>query len=271
MNRFSRTVMLAAAVFASSVSPAQWQVEHEVAAVGTDTARSGTPPRVATFWPDREAAGGETWSPPAEVPAGLPPAFTYADSIPGIRVDLRYLGDDNFVGQRVDGYEANRLVMTRAAATALARVQAELAPMGLGLLVYDAYRPQPAVDHFVRWAEDAADTRMKADYYPDVAKDRLFAEGYIAAKSGHSRGSTVDLALVELGSGEPLDMGTAWDFFGEESWVTWEGATAQQRANRMLLRSVMLNHGFTPYEKEWWHFRLADEPFPDTYFEAPIR
>ncbi|WP_224784604.1 cyclase family protein [Marinihelvus fidelis] len=229
---------------------------------------SGAPLRIAAFVPG-SAAGN--WQPPAEVPAGLPPAFTYADTIPGIRVDLRYLGEDNFVGQRIDGYEADRLVMTRATATALAHVQAELAPMGLGLLVYDAYRPQPAVDHFVRWAEDVDDTRMKAEYYPDVQKGQLFAEGYIAAKSGHSRGSTVDLTLVDLASGEPLDMGTAWDFFGAESWVAWDGASAQQRSNRMLLRSVMLGQGFTPYEKEWWHFRFADEPFPETYFEAPIR
>lgn len=210
------------------------------------------------------------WQAPAEIPPGLPSSFAYADSIPGIRVDLRYRGQANFLGRPVDGYGANHLVMTRVAAEALARVQQDLAPMGLGLLVYDAYRPQRAVDHFVRWARDPDDRLMKAGFYPEVDKDRLFAEGYIAAKSGHSRGSTVDLTLVDLATGEPLDMGTAWDFFGEPSWVTWKGASAQQRSNRLLLRELMIKHGFAPYAKEWWHFRFRDEPYSDRYFDASI-
>lgn len=204
------------------------------------------------------------------VAGALPEGFVYADDIPGLRFDLRYRSDDNFVGAPVTGYRDDRLIMTRAAARALEAVQAQLTPMGLGLLVYDAYRPQRAVDHFARWAEDLDDERTKATYYPDVDKADLFDEGYIAARSGHSRGSTVDLTPVDLASGEPLDMGTPWDHFGPESWPSWDGATPQQRANRLLLRSMMLKQGFEPYEQEWWHFTLADEPFPNTYFDFPV-
>lgn len=193
-------------------------------------------------------------------------------SVPNIQVELRYLTRDNFVGRRIDGYGSEHCYVTTEAARALAAVQAELVAFGLGLKVFDAYRPQRAVDHFVRWAQDLGDTKMKATYYPGVEKEHLFRDGYIAAKSGHSRGSTVDLTIVTLGSGEPveLDMGTGWDFFGPESWPSSIEVTPQQRANRMLLQSLMVKHGFRPLAEEWWHFTLEDEPFPETYFDFPL-
>ena len=205
----------------------------------------------------------------------LPKDFIYLDAmIPDIRVDMRYAGRHNFVGQQIDGYRAPRAILTREAANALAQVQAELRPFGLGLLVFDAYRPQRAVDHFVRWARDLQDHRMKAEFYPGVAKQDLFREDYIAARSSHSRGSTVDLTLGALdappGDGG-LDMGTGFDFFGPESWPDYRGVTPAQRAHRLLLRTLMIKHDFKPYPKEWWHFTLVNEPFPDTWFDFPVQ
>ena len=208
-------------------------------------------------------------------PVALPPGFVYLDAvIPDIRLDLRYCTARNFVGGRIDGYRAPRAILSREAAEALAKVQEELRPFGLGLLVFDAYRPQRAVDHFVRWAQDLQDTRMKAEFYPDVDKQNLFREEYIAARSSHSRGSTVDLTLVALGAppGDAgLDMGTDFDYFGPESWPDYAGITPARRAHRLLLRSLMLQHGFKPYPKEWWHFTLANEPFPETWFDFPVQ
>lgn len=188
----------------------------------------------------------------------------------GIVTEIRYFTDDNFVGARIDGYGAARALATREAAMALVAVQTELQPFGLGLKIFDAYRPQQAVDHFVRWAEDLQAISMKARYYPGVDKANLFRDGYIAARSGHTRGSTVDLTLIDLESGVELDMGTAWDFFDPLSWPGSQGVTPQQRANRLLLRSAMLAQGFRPLAEEWWHFTLSDEPFPDTYFNFPL-
>ena len=194
-----------------------------------------------------------------------------SDYAPEILLEVRYFGADNFVGERIDGYEAPAVYMTRQSAEALLGVQSRLSQFGLGLKVFDAYRPQRAVDHFVRWAEDLDDERMKSRFYPQVDKDKLFSEGYIAARSGHSRGSTVDLTLVELASGEELDMGTPWDFFDLASWPDSTQVTAQQQANRLLLRSVMLAAGFQPLSTEWWHFTLRDEPYPETFFNFPVR
>lgn len=202
------------------------------------------------------------------VRAELPAGFVFIeDIVPGLRVDLRYTGSHNFVGRPVAGYDNARAVLTVPAANALARVQSDLKPFGLGVLVFDAYRPQRAVDDFVKWAADLSDLKTKPDFYPAVEKKNLFKEDYIAERSGHSRGSTVDLTLVSLASGEPLDMGTAFDFFGLESWPQHPHLTAQQRANRLLLQTLMVRHGFRPYPKEWWHFTLENEPFPDTYFD----
>ena len=202
------------------------------------------------------------------VHAALPAGFVYLeDTIPEIRIDLRYTGGNNFLGRPAAGYDNARAVLSTSAAQALARVQADLKPFGLGLLVFDAYRPQRAVDDFVRWAEDLSDVRAKPAFYPKVDKQNLFKEDYIALRSGHSRGSTVDLTLVARDSGQALDMGSAFDFFGVESWPEHPGLTPQQRANRLLLQALMVKHGFKPYPKEWWHFTLEREPFPDQYFD----
>ncbi len=205
----------------------------------------------------------------------LPKGFVYADeTIPDLRLDLRYAGSHNFVGKPVDGYLKQRCIMTRAAAEALKKVQEELRPFGLGVKVFDAYRPQKAVDHFVRWAHDLKDTRTKQEFYPDVDKKNLFRDGYIAAKSGHSRGSTVDLTIVSLAgedAGRELDMGSGFDFFGLPSWPDSSQISAPSRAHRLLLRLVMEKHGFRPYAQEWWHFTLKNEPWPETYFDFPVQ
>lgn len=193
------------------------------------------------------------------------------ESIPNIRLDVRYFSEDNFVGAVIDGYCAGKILITEAAAQALSRVQDELGSFGLGLKVFDAYRPQRAVDDFVRWAKDLGDTRMKSIYYPTVAKENLFRDGYIAEHSGHSRGSTIDLTLVDLISGEELDMGTSWDFFDPKSSPDNSQISTQGRANRNLLAAVMTKHGFKALAEEWWHFTLVDEPFPDTYFDFPVQ
>ena len=188
-----------------------------------------------------------------------------------LQIDVRYFSSDNFVGEPITGYQAEAIYLTEPTLVALQNVLADAADNGFGLKVFDAYRPQQAVDHFVRWAEDLSDTRMKSRFYPDVDKANLFRDGYIAAQSGHSRGSTVDLTLFDLGTGEELDMGTPWDFFDLASWGESDEVNAQQRANRDLLRELMTSHGFIPIEQEWWHFSLENEPFPDTYFDFPVR
>ncbi|WDE14505.1 M15 family metallopeptidase [Thalassomonas haliotis] len=203
----------------------------------------------------------------------IPPAFVDLEQVmPTLEVELRYFSEDNFVGERIPGYNKPKAILSKKAAAALARVQDDLLEFGLGLKVYDAYRPQRAVDFFVRWAQDLKDTRMKQHYYPQVQKKDLFSHGYIAAKSGHSRGSTVDVTLVSLMGGKPseLDMGTTWDYFSIKSWPANLALTAQQRANRMLLQQVMLRQGFTFLEEEWWHFTLKDEPFSEQYFDFVI-
>ncbi len=203
----------------------------------------------------------------------LPAGFVYVDQVvPDIRTELSYRLADNFVGTTVDGYAGTRAILTQQAAQALARVQAELRGQGLGLLIFDAYRPQRAVNHFARWAKDLSATEMKQRYYPEVEKTELFSQGYIAARSGHSRGSTVDLTLVSLSPPfQQFDMGTVFDFFSPKSWLGAAGLSASQEHNRALLQQTMKKFGFTPYSKEWWHFTLQPEPFPETYFDFEIR
>ncbi|WP_299130502.1 M15 family metallopeptidase [uncultured Winogradskyella sp.] len=202
----------------------------------------------------------------------LPDGFVYAKSvIPDLDVDLHYYSVNNFVGDTIDGYQANRLILTKAAAEKLKLVQDELQQQNLCLKVYDGYRPQRAVNHFVRWARVLNDTVNKSIFYPEVKKRNLFKLGYIASKSGHSRGSTLDLAIIDGNTGEPLDMGSPFDFFGEQSWVAYKGITERQKQNRQLLKSVMLKHNFRNYPKEWWHFTLRWEPFPKTYFDFEIK
>jgi D-alanyl-D-alanine dipeptidase len=202
-----------------------------------------------------------------------PQLVSLAAVAPDVELDLRYAGPDNFVGAAVDGYERPVCLLTEPAARALAGLQRDLAAEGLGLRVYDCYRPRRAVAHFARWARDP-DERTKAAYYPRVAKSALFAEGYVAERSGHSRGSTVDATLVarrEGGAGEPLDMGTPFDLFDPRSHTDSPEVAPAQRANRHRLRDAMLQRGFRPYPLEWWHFTLENEPYPDDYFDVPVR
>ncbi len=202
----------------------------------------------------------------------LPKGFVYVNSvIPDLHVELRYSTDYNFVGKVVNGYTANKLILTKAAALALKKVQDELEQQNLCLKVYDGYRPQRAVNHFIIWARDLHDTINKHIFYPNVHKKDLFKDGYIASHSGHSKGSTIDLTIIDGNTGEPLDMGSPYDFFGHQSWVNYEGITETQKSNRQLLQNVMLKHGFRNYSKEWWHFTLRGEPFPDTFFDFVIK
>lgn len=204
--------------------------------------------------------------------SGIPEGFVDLQAVvPDLLVDLAYLGRDNFVGAPIDGYHEAVCLLSRPAAEALAGVQQHLAGFGFGLKVFDAYRPARAVAHFLRWAADPADEARKADYYPHLPKAELFSRGYLAERSGHSRGSTLDLTIVDRASGAELAMGTAFDWFGEESWPGTLTVAAEARANRLMLRQVMAEAGFLPNEQEWWHFTLAAEPWPDTYFDFPVR
>jgi D-alanyl-D-alanine dipeptidase len=198
---------------------------------------------------------------------------TFVDAatiVPGLVADMRYAGSHNFVGRPIDGYEAPRCLLARPAAEALAEVARDLAPRGLVIKVFDCYRPTRAVANFVRWAHDLNDILGKAEFYPDVDKRTLFRDGYIATHSGHSRGSTADLTLARQ-DGRELDMGTPFDFFSPRSWTADPTVGAEQHANRMLLATAMRRRGFHGYDKEWWHFTLVNEPYPDTFFDFPVK
>ena len=208
----------------------------------------------------------------------LPKGFAYlADIDPTIRQDVRYAGKNNFVGRPIKGYEKATVILSKKAAQALAAVQAALQKDSKGkwtLMVYDGYRPQRAVDDFWSWSQDMTDQAMKADFYPDIAdKSELFKRAYIDRRSGHSRGSTVDLTIASIDSQAltPLDMGSAFDLFGPISHYVSDKISTQAQQNRKYLRDLMGKNGFKPYEKEWWHFTLQKEPFPDTYFDFPVR
>lgn len=193
-----------------------------------------------------------------------------SEAVPDIILEIRYFSTFNFIGDRIDGYDEPVALVTRETAAALKKVSAELAGKGFRLKVFDAYRPQKAVDHFMRWALDAEDIRMKQYFYPGLEKEVLIPQGYIAEHSGHSRGSTVDLTLFDMKTGNDADMGGAFDYFGELSHPDYRGITDEQFQNRMILRNAMLAHGFRPLAEEWWHFTLGNEPFPDTYFTFPV-
>ena len=201
-----------------------------------------------------------------------PAAFVDAATVvPGLIVDMRYAGSHNFVGRPIDGYQAPHCLLTNAAADALAEVARDIAPRGLAIKAFDCYRPTQAVANFERWARDLKDTAAKAEFYPDVDKRTLFRDGYIAPYSGHSRGSTIDLTLAQAADGAELDMGTHFDFFSPKSWTDDPSITPAQHANRVLLASAMRKRGFRGYDKEWWHFTLRAEPFPETYFDFPVQ
>lgn len=202
----------------------------------------------------------------------LPNTFSYIDQVvPNIRLDIRYYTSCNFIGKRLDGYLAPRAILTRKAAQSLKTVQDELASFNLGLKIYDAYRPQQTVDQFMRWIQDLNDTDTKSDYYPDIPKQHLLRDGYLAERSVHSRGSTVDLTIIDIETEKELNMGTPFDYFGPESWTRSNSITSQARANRLLLKTLMNQHGFKSLDKEWWHFTLRDEPYPDTYFNFSVK
>lgn len=194
------------------------------------------------------------------------------DVIPDAILEIRYYSTYNFVGSRIDGYEQPIALLTKEAAKALKEVSDDVKEKGYRLKIYDAYRPQTAVNHFVRWAKSDNDTIMKQYFYPMLKKNRLFPEYYIAAKSGHSRGSTVDLTLFDMNTEKELDMGGTFDWFGEESHPDYKATlTEEQLKNRMILRDAMIRHGFEPVYTEWWHFTLKNEPYPDTYFDYPVK
>ena len=193
-----------------------------------------------------------------------------SDMIPSIIQEIRYFSTSNFIGDRIDGYEEPIAILTKEAARALKEVAGEMNVKGYRLKIFDTYRPVTAVRHFIRWGIEDQDIRMKPYFYPDVVKQELFSKGYIAKKSSHSRGSTVDLTLLDMSAGKELDMGSPFDWFGEESHPDYKGITEEQYENRMFLREAMLRNGFLPIDCEWWHFTLADEPFPDMYFSFPV-
>ena len=192
------------------------------------------------------------------------------DAVPDAILEIRYYSTYNFVGDRIDGYEEPVALLTKEAAEALRAVSGDLKASGYRLKIYDAYRPQKAVSHFMRWAMDPEDIRMKEYFYPELEKDAVIPLGYIAEHSGHSRGSTVDLTLFDMAAGKEADMGGPFDYFGELSHPDYRGITEAQYASRMLLREAMGARGFAPIPEEWWHFTLENEPYPDTYFTFPV-
>ncbi|MGW0518855.1 D-Ala-D-Ala dipeptidase VanX [Crossiella sp. NPDC003009] len=197
--------------------------------------------------------------------------FVFVDElVPGIRWDAKYATWDNFTGKPVDGYTANRIVGTKALCAALESAQEKAASHGFGLLLWDGYRPQRAVDCFLRWSQQPEDGRTKLRHYPNIERAEMFKKGYVAAKSGHSRGSTVDLTLYHLDTGELAAMGGGYDLMDPISHHGAPGVTPAEARNRQCLRSIMEACGFSSYECEWWHYSLEDEPYPDTYFDFPI-
>ncbi|MCR4665026.1 MAG: M15 family metallopeptidase [Paludibacteraceae bacterium] len=216
--------------------------------------------------------------------------FVYiADVVPDAILEIRYYGTYNFIGTRIDGYLAPTALLTCEAADSLKAVSDDVIAQGYRLKIYDAYRPQRAVDHFMRWRDNPDDTIMKRYFYPMYDKPYLFENDYICPKSGHTRGSTVDLTLFDMVTEKELDMGGTFDWFGGQSHPDYcchitatafgesyeyipdtAGLTEQQVHNRLILRQAMMRHGFKPLDSEWWHFTLRDEPFPDTYFDFPI-
>ena len=222
-----------------------------------------------------------------DIPTGTEARQKYfvslSDAVPDAILEIRYFSTYNFVGTRIDGYLAPVALLTRQAADSLRAVSDDLVRQGYRLKIYDAYRPQMAVNHFVRWAADRSDTLMKYCFYPELDKSVLFKQGYIAMHSGHTRGSTVDLTIFDMSTGKEVDMGGTFDWFGPEShpaysanrwtmeYLSGGGLSPQQFNNRMILRQAMMRHGFKPMSTEWWHFCLKNEPFPDTYFIFPVQ
>ena len=202
--------------------------------------------------------------------SNLPEGFVYINDLDNrINIDLRYSTENNFTGKVIDGYRSNKAIISTEAAMALIQVQNDLDQMNLSLKIFDAYRPQMSVNYFINWSNDPLDTINKSIYYPKIKKSELFPLGYIAERSGHSRGSTVDLSIVDNTTFKELDMGTPYDFFGPEAATNFTGITDKQSSNRLLLLETMTRNGFKNYSKEWWHYTLKEEPFND-YFNFVI-
>ena len=193
-----------------------------------------------------------------------------SDAVPDAILEIRYYSTYNFVGKSIAGYEEPIALITKEAAIKLKEVSDELVEKGYRLKIYDAYRPQIAVNNFVDWAKDVNDIKMKKYFYPNLDKKVLFPQMYIMEYSGHTRGSTVDLTLFDMNTEKEVDMGGTFDYFGKESHPDYKGITDEQYNNRMMLRDAMMSHGFKPLETEWWHFTLEDEPYKDIYFNFPI-
>lgn len=228
--------------------------------------KSQTPPQ------ERLTATTVENTPDEETLEPMPDGFCMlTDSIPNAILEIRYYSDNNFVGTRIDGYEEPVALITRKAASALRKASDEFRKKGYKIKIYDAYRPQCAVDHFVRWSKDPSDTLMKAVFYPNINKSTIFSRGYVARKSRHSRGSTVDMTLVDLNTGQEVDMGGIFDYFGGVSRSISDRITPAQQQNRLLLRNIMIQNGFAPVQGEWWHFTLRNEPYPDTHFNFPVK
>lgn len=259
------------------------QIRHETARSGNDQSAfaNGYAAGYADGFEDGKTStgaapgpiGGSGFEKPAESmeSSELSGFVLVSETVPDAILEIRYFSTYNFVGERISGYNEPIALLTKEAASALKEASDDLLQQGYQIKVYDAYRPQSAVDHFKAWALDLEDTRMKAYFYPEVDKSMLFAQGYIASQSGHSRGSVVDVTLVNRATGKDVDMGSPFDYFGEISHPSHTaGLTKEQIDNRNILRDAMLAHGFKAINTEWWHFILADEPYPNTYFDFPV-
>lgn len=251
------------------------EAADEAAAKGTAAVSSvaaGSGQSSASLDSADETAGTSSAPSPSTSAEPLPEGFVYVkDVIPEILVDMRYYGSNNFMGKPASGYNANVAILSEKAAKSLRKVQRAMENDGFGLILYDAYRPASAVADFVTWAGDLEDDATKETYYPNLEKSVILEQGFIARKSAHSRGSTVDLSVVNLEGGTLLDMGCPFDFFGEEADPDWKGVTEAQAANRRLLRNAMEKEGFRISTIEWWHFSYINEPFPKTVFNFPVQ
>ena len=244
-------------------SAAETQTEPQIVIVSETQKETENSNVQDSSWPQVSAL-------PKDEAAAAADFVVVSQVIPDAILEIRYHSTFNFVGDRIDGYDEPCALLTREAALALKEASDDLMAQGYRIKIYDAYRPQDAVNHFVRWAKDLGDTRMKAYFYPEVDKSQLFSSGYIAKRSGHSRGSTVDITLFDLSTGKDADMGGTFDYFGDASHYEYKKLTPEQKNNRLILRKAMTAHGFKPISTEWWHFTLIDEPYPDTYFNFPV-
>ena len=266
-NRRATALMIMICILLSACMPGCGSIASKDTAAAIEAAA----PAIEAAAPAIQAAAAETASDDGVKLSNDSSDFVLlTDVVPDAILEIRYYSTYNFVGDRIDGYEEPLAFLTREAAEALKEVSDDLREKGYRLKIYDAYRPQKAVTNFVEWAKDKDDIRMKEYFYPELEKDVLFPQGYIAEHSGHSRGSTVDLTIFDMTTEKEVDMGGTFDYFGRRSHPDYKGITDEQYENRMILRDAMMAHGFKPLAEEWWHFTLKNEPYPDTYFTFPV-